>query len=69
MTELHVPSNNFNLIGSTEKTGSLCCRKNPESTKQWVDPESMSAEKNAEMVGVVRETWRELGSERADALR
>ena len=71
MTEFDVPSNNFSSIGLTEKTGRLYCCVNSESTKQWVEPESTRAEKRTEETETreeVRETQREFGSERADAL-
>ena len=45
-------------------------RENDISTKQWVDPESMSVEK-LEMLGIredERGTRRELGLEKADTL-
>ena len=71
MMEFDVPSNNFSLIGLTEKTGRLYRCVNLESVKQWVELESMRAEKWREEVETreeVRETWREFGSERADTL-
>ena len=65
MTEFDIPSNNFSSIGLMEKTGRLYHHVNSESTKQLVELESTRAEKWREEV---RETWREFGSERADAL-
>ena len=71
MTELDVPSNNFSSMGGTELTERLFFETNLESTKQWVDPESTSAEitmEELEMSEDVSGIRNEFGSERADAL-
>ena len=52
-------------------TGRLCLCTREGSTKQWVEPESISADivgAGSEIAEDVNETRRELGSERADAL-
>ena len=72
MTELQVPSNNFNSIGFTRETDNWWEQTKPVSTRQWVEPESTRAEnleKKLEMEGEVRGTQREFGSERVDTLR
>ena len=72
MTELQVPSNNFNSIGFIGEMDNWWEWTKLVSTKQWVDLESTrveNSEKKSEMEGEVRETWREFSSERVDALR
>jgi hypothetical protein len=72
MTALEVPSKSFSSIGGTEVGEMLQCFTNLGSAKQWVEPESTSADivgKETEAAGDVRERRREFGSERADALR
>ena len=52
-------------------TGRLCLCTREGSTKQWVEPESISADivgEGLENVEDDNETRRELGSERADTL-
>ena len=51
--------------------GRLCLCTREESTKQWVEPESISVDivgVGSEIAEDVKETRRELGSERADTL-
>src|SRR5271169_7149469 len=71
MTELDVPSNNFSSKGGKELTERLFFETNSESTKQWVEPESTSAEiitEESEMSEDVSRIQNEFGSERVDAL-
>ena len=70
ITDLEVPSKSFNSIRGTEVTGRFCLCTREGSTKQWVEPESISADiirAESEIAEDVKETWSELGSERADA--
>jgi hypothetical protein len=65
---LQVPSNRQSLIGGIEDVDKLWVVTKVGSIKQWDDPELISVftERCLEMVSIIK---RELGSERAAALR
>ena len=70
MVPLEVPSNNLSWIGGMEVSGRSWVWANLESTKQWVDLESINVViMELGMEVEVSWTWRELGSERVDGLR